>query len=66
MMCIQCGSEMIMQVQLYISCPSDLFLKIRKADLRKKDVQIIGANWDKARFICKCGNMVNEYGEETR
>ncbi|MBK8755500.1 MAG: PD-(D/E)XK nuclease-like domain-containing protein [Candidatus Competibacteraceae bacterium] len=48
MLCEYCGSsDTKIQVSIFIECDSERFLKIRKHDL-SKDVQILGALWEKA------------------
>jgi len=58
--CKNCiGQEMTMSVSLFMVMPSSLEHKITKRDLRKKKVEIWGADWDNARFTCpKCGYII--------
>jgi len=56
--CERCGRKTIMQVQAVISAPGDLENRFTKANLRRKDVHLIGCLWDQARFICdSCGHV---------
>ena len=55
-LCPECKVEMTMSVSLYMVMPSSLEYKITKRDLRKKEVEIWGADWEGARYVCpNCG-----------
>lgn len=65
MKCEKCGSETRMQVQLSISAPGACYRKLSKQVFRGKDVQVLGANWETADFICTnptCGHVRDGYG----
>lgn len=65
MKCQRCGSATRMQVQATISAPGDLAHKFSKQNLRRKDVYLLGVNWETADFICtniKCRIVTNGYG----
>ncbi len=59
MTCPQCLEDtFIKMVDIVIECPSDTS-KIDKAEMRKKEVKIIAANWSKVRYYCRnCGYRI--------
>ena len=65
MKCERCGSETRMQVQAVISAPGELAHNLSKKNLKRKDVYLMGVNWETADYICtnqKCGKVFNGYG----
>ena len=63
--CLKCGSPTRIQVQATISAPGDLAHQFSKQNLRRKDVYLLGVNWETADFICtnpKCGVVRDGYG----
>ena len=59
--CPKCGVEMVMTVSIDIRLPSKYANLISKEVIRKKECQLICANWQKAYAVCyKCG--VKEVG----
>lgn len=63
--CLKCGAPTRMQVQATISAPGDLAHQFSKQNLRRKDVYLLGVNWETADFICtnpKCGSVRDGYG----
>lgn len=64
-LCEICGSDDIrMQVQATISAPAELNHLFSKSNLRRKDVYLLGVNWETGDFLCSnCGHIVIEgYG----
>lgn len=62
MNCPRCNTPMRMQVHATISAPSSLMHKFSKTNLRSKDVWLVGVNWETADHICRCGHVVDGYG----
>ena len=65
MKCIHCGSPTRMQVQATISAPGELNHQLSKTNLRRKDVHLIGVQWETADYICtnpKCQRVTDGYG----
>lgn len=65
MKCIHCGSPTRMQVQATISAPGELAHQFSKTNLRRKDVHLIGVQWETADFICtnpECQRVTDGYG----
>jgi hypothetical protein len=63
--CQKCGSKQRIMFQLVIAGPAEMYAHTRKADFRKKEVEIWGANWETCDFICtnpKCGHVVFNTG----
>lgn len=59
--CPKCGEEMVMTVSIDIRLPSSYANLLSKKVIRKKECQLVCANWDKARVTCyPCG--VREIG----
>ena len=55
MKCPKCDTEMEMRVEITLALPSKYANLISKEVIKKKECQLIAANWDKARAICyKC------------
>ncbi len=52
MKCPKCNNEMKMSVQITIHAPASFENNISKTTLRKKDIAIVAANWEKAKFWC--------------
>ena len=56
MNCPKCGAEMEMRVSIELVLPSRFLNLLCKKVIRRKDCQIVAANWSKARAICyPCG-----------
>ncbi len=57
MNCPICNStNLTVMATMTVSMPVDMYCKMTKAGMRRKDFQIWGVNWDMASFICKnCG-----------
>ena len=53
--CPYCNEEMIMMVDVTMTMPSKFESQLTKKLIATKDVQLYAANWDRARYICKCG-----------
>lgn len=51
-LCPDCGKPMRMQVQATISAPAELMHKFSKSNIARKDVQLLGVNWETADRIC--------------
>lgn len=66
MKCDKCGSATTMQVQAVIQAPGELAHQFSKANLRRKDVFLMGVLWETADFICnnpECRCLVSDgYG----
>ena len=64
MKCPKCESEdMDMQVQATIQAPASMARLFSKANLRKKEVCLLGVNWETADYICNdCGYVIDGYG----
>lgn len=65
MQCVKCGSPTRMQVQLTVSAPGALYHKLSKQALRRKGVDVLGANWETADFICTnpdCCHVTEGFG----
>lgn len=66
MKCSYCGSpDYRFQVQATISAPAALYHQLSKQNLRRKDVFMLGVNWETVDFICgnpKCGRVTDGYG----
>lgn len=63
--CVRCGSDTRMQVQALISAPSWMEGEFSKTNIRRKDVHLIGVNWEAADFICtnhKCRYVLSRFG----
>lgn len=58
-LCQRCGSSKVrMGVNLFLDAPTRFYARLSKSNLRAKDVQVMGAGWDRAYFYCslpKCG-----------
>lgn len=53
MKCPRCDSEnMSFMVDIIVHAPIKYLHELSKTNLRKKDVEIIGADWDKATYVC--------------
>lgn len=53
MACPQClEDDLAMWVDVVIQCPIGQ-TSLSKSAIRKKEIKIILANWDKARYICQ-------------
>ena len=55
MKCPKCGSSTEMMVDVIVKMPSEMESKLSKTAFRKKEVEILGVAWYKARYFCKCG-----------
>lgn len=56
MNCLKCKKEMKLYVSIRIRCPARYTNLISKKVIRKKECQIIAADWDNAVYIChECG-----------
>ena len=53
MKCPRCGSDVEMMVNLTILCPAEMEGEFSKKNLRKKEVKLYAANWERASFFCK-------------
>lgn len=65
MKCEKCGSKMTMQVLATIQAPAELTNNLTKKALQRKEVQILGVNWETADYICtnpNCGHVDDGYG----
>lgn len=65
MICEKCGSPTRMQVQVTVSAPGDFFHRLAKKVFQRKDVELLGANWETADFICTspgCSHVRDGYG----
>lgn len=65
MKCVHCGSDGRIQVLANIAAPAELAHQFSKANLRKKDVYLLGVNWETMDFLCgneKCGRVTDGYG----
>jgi hypothetical protein len=54
-----------MMVQATVSAPSELVHQLSKANLRRKDVYLMGVNWETADHICDnpaCGQVIDGFG----
>ncbi len=63
--CPKCSGPMRMQVQAVISAPSNLAHRLSKANLRSKEVYLMGVLWETANHICtnpKCCHVLDGYG----
>jgi hypothetical protein len=60
MKCQKCGSQDILViVTAFLEIPIKMYGNLTKENIKKKDVQIRGADWGKASFLCKdCGYMI--------
>lgn len=52
MNCPRCNSAITVQLNLIIVIPGELLHRVSKTALRRKDVQILGADWDRATYVC--------------
>ena len=52
MNCPKCNSPTRMDVDATISAPGELEHRFSKANIRRKDVYLIGVSWDAANFYC--------------
>lgn len=56
MKCPECNKYGEIYVDIGIKMNSEYFMNVSKTTMRKKDMQIMYANWPKGRFVCKnCG-----------
>jgi len=65
MVCEHCGKPTRIQVQATISAPAELSHNFTKKNLRRRDVYLLGVNWETADIICenpKCRRVVRAYG----
>lgn len=65
MNCEKCGSPTRMQVQVTVSAPGEFYHKLAKRVFRRKDVDVLGVNWETADFICTkpgCHHVRDGYG----
>lgn len=65
MRCDKCGSPTRMQVQVTVSAPGERYHRLAKQVFRRKDVELLGANWETADFICtnpQCQHVRDGYG----
>ena len=55
--CPKCGSDKLrFSVSLFINAPIEKYRRLSKTALKSKDVEIWGADWPNAEFVCKkCG-----------
>ena len=61
--CKHCGGPTRIQVQATLSAPAELSHNFSKTNLRRRDVYLLGVNWETADTICKnCGTVVHAYG----
>lgn len=55
MKCPNCDTDMDMRVEVTLALPSKYASLLSKKVIKKKECQLVAANWDKARAICpKC------------
>lgn len=52
MKCPKCKEDMEMRVEITLSLPAKYANLISKEVIKKKECQLVAANWDKARAIC--------------
>ena len=62
--CQHCGSENVrIQGQATLSAPGELMYKFSKSNLRRKDVYLMGVNWETCDIICgDCSRVTPAYG----
>ena len=53
MKCPDCDGKVEMIVNVTMLIPAELEGQLSKANLRRKDVKLYGASWDKAAYFCK-------------
>lgn len=65
--CQKCGKPMTMMVQATIVAPADLSHQFSKANLRRKDVYLMGVSWDGADYLCADhGLIIGGFGDRYR
>jgi hypothetical protein len=56
MKCPACGEVMEMRVEVTLKLPANYVNLISKEVIKKKECQLVAANWEKARATCYgCG-----------
>ncbi len=48
-------------VNLFLDIPGDMYCRLNKNNLKKKEVKLQGAGWDSASFYCSnnnCGYLI--------
>ena len=62
--CQHCDSENVrVQGQAILSAPGELMYQFSKSNLRRKDVYLMGVNWETFDVICSdCNKVTGAYG----
>jgi hypothetical protein len=63
--CTHCGSLGVIQTQVTVQAPGDLYFQFTKRMFKRTDVQIISAQWETTDFICgnpACGRVRDSLG----
>lgn len=57
MNCPNCNSTDIrIMTNMVVAMPVDMYYKVTKAKMRRKEFQVWGVSWDTASFVCaNCG-----------
>ena len=59
----RCSGPTRIQVQATLSAPAELLHNFSKTNLRRRDVYLLGVNWETADTISEnCGTVVHAYG----
>lgn len=53
MKCPKCNSNIEIAINVQMVIPGDMDHKITKVGLRRKEVQLWGASWDRATYTCR-------------
>ena len=53
-----------MRVNVLMSIPASLESRLSKVSLRRKDVEMWGASWDKASVLCRKQGLIIDFGTE--
>ena len=63
--CPKCSGPVRIMGQCTLSAPGELYAKFSKSNLRRKDVYLMGVNWETFDVLCqnpKCSHTINGYG----
>ena len=53
MKCPKCNGDVEMMVNVTMLIPAELESRLSKTSLRRKDVKLYAANWDRASYFCR-------------
>jgi len=53
MKCPKCKGDVEMMVNVTLFIPAEMESLLSKTNLRKKEVKLYAADWDRAKYFCK-------------